>query len=193
MRKTIKIGPFVRKWSVSYPHTPSKHRPALHFPLGNASRLDTVKTDQGLFSGAVHHHPGDTPIPTEVPLNLLVVQSIHPSNPDGVDGRHLAKPNLKHKHSNSNEKMTYWREDFTSRQFPPLWLAHLLHENLRSDQQCISSDLINTLMSRQVIRLTRTTNKRNLSQPCLSQTKFPGFFLMRIIFLWPYKYKMSDR
>jgi len=75
--------------------------------LGNARRLNAVKTDQGLFSGSVHHHPGDTPISTEVSLNLLIVQSIQTSHPDGVDGRHLAKPNLKNKDSNRREKQTY--------------------------------------------------------------------------------------
>ena len=92
-------GFLLRAMLLTYPDTPSKHSSALHLCLCNASRLHTIKTDQGLFPGAIHHNSGNMSVSSKMSLYLLVIQSTHPSDPDGVDGRYFAKTNLNIKYN----------------------------------------------------------------------------------------------
>lgn len=87
-------GFLLRAMLLTYPDTPSKHSSALHLCLCNASRLHTIKTDQGLFPGAIHHNSSNMSVSSKMSLYLLLTQSTHPSDPDGVDGRYFAKTNL---------------------------------------------------------------------------------------------------
>ena len=94
-RTSLEITGFLlRAMLLTYPDTPSKHSSALHLCLCNASRLHTIKTDQRLFPGAIHHNSSNTSVSSKMSLYLLLTQSTHPSDPDGVDGRYFAKTNL---------------------------------------------------------------------------------------------------
>ena len=90
----LEITGFLLRAMLAYPDTPSKHSSALHLCLCNASRLHAIKTDQGLFPWAIHHNSGNTSVSSKMSLYLLLTQSTHPSDPDGVDGRYFAKTNL---------------------------------------------------------------------------------------------------